>query len=67
METYVTRLMHEKYASTYTKIVGQLKNIFKVKADSPTLLNFIALVKWVDHEAADKLSADIGMPVHAHA
>ena len=67
MESYVNRLMHEKYASTYNKIVGQLKNIHKVKADSPTLLNFIALVKWVDAEAADKLSSDIGILVHAHA
>jgi hypothetical protein len=36
--------------------------MFKAKADSPTLLNFIALVKWVDPDAARKMSADIGMP-----
>jgi hypothetical protein len=62
LETYVTRLTHEKYAATYTKIVGALKNLFKVKADSPALVNFISLVRWVDTPAADKLSHDVGMP-----
>jgi hypothetical protein len=28
------------------------------------LLNFIALVKWVDADAANKISADIGIPAH---
>ena len=66
METYVTRLMHEKYAATYTKVANSLKNMFKANPHSPTLVNFLSLVKWVDAEAADKLSADIGMhaPVH---
>jgi hypothetical protein len=57
----VTRLTHEKYASTYAKVVNSLKNMFKAKPDSPTLLNFIALVKWVDQDAARKMSADIGI------
>ena len=62
METYVTRLTHEKYAATYHKVVNSLKNMFKAKPDSPTLLNFVSLIKWVDAEAARKLSRDIGMP-----
>ncbi len=66
METYVTRLTHEKYASTYNKIVTSLRNMFHAKADSPTLLNFLNLVRWASPEAADKLCADIGMPVPAH-
>jgi hypothetical protein len=66
MEAYVSRLMHEKYAATYHKVVTSLKNMFKAKPDSPTLVNFVALVKWVDAAAANKLSADIGMtaPIH---
>ena len=64
MESYVTRLTHEKYAAAYTKVVTSLKNMYKVKADSPTLLNFMALVRWASSEAADKLSHDIGMPAH---
>lgn len=65
MEAYVSRLTHEKYAATYTKVVNSLKNMFKAKPDSPTLLNFIALVRWVDAAAANKLSADVGMPASA--
>ena len=61
LESYVFRLKHEKYASTYTKVANSLKNMFKAKPDSPTLVNFISLVRWVDAPAADKLSADIGM------
>ncbi len=61
METYVSRLTHEKYAATYHKVMNSLKNMFKANPHSPTLLNFVALVKWVDSEAAHKLSADIGM------
>ena len=65
METYVTRLTHEKYAATYHKVVNSLRNMFKAKPDSPTLLNFISLVKWVDAGAAQKLSADIGLAAAA--
>ena len=61
LESYVSRLMHEKYAATYTKVMNSLKNVFKAKADSPTLLTFLALVKWVDAEAENRLSVDIGM------
>ena len=67
METYATRLVHEKYAVTYNKVLNSLKNMFHAKPDSPTLLNFIALVRWVSPEAANKLSADIGMAMAAHA
>lgn len=63
LESYVTRLTHEKYAATYAKVANSLKNMFKAKPDSPTLVNFIALVKWVDAEAARRISTDIGMPV----
>ena len=63
LETYVTRLTHEKYLAIYTKVLNALKNLHKVKADSPALLNFLALVKWVDAAAADKISNDIGMSV----
>jgi hypothetical protein len=66
MESYVSRLMHEKYADTYSKVVHALRNLFKVKPDSPALVNFISLVKWVNPEAADKLSQDIGMPLPAN-
>lgn len=65
METYVTRLMHEKYASTYHKITNSLRNMFRAKPDSPTLLNFTALVRWVDPQAANRISADVGMAVPA--
>ena len=61
LETYVTRLTHEKYAAIYAKVLNALKNLHKVKADSPALVNFIALVKWVDAGAADKMVNDIGM------
>lgn len=64
MQTYITRLTHEKYATIYHKIVTSLKNMFHAKPDSPTLLNFLALVKWVDANAAHKLSEDIGLAAH---
>jgi hypothetical protein len=65
METYVSRLTHEKYAATYSKVLNSLKNMFRANASSPTLLNFVALVKWVDAAAAQKLSVDVGLPVTA--
>jgi len=65
METYITRLMHEKYAAIYHKVANSLKNMFKANANSPTLVNFLALVKWLDPQAATKLHADIGMPASA--
>jgi hypothetical protein len=63
LESYANRLTHEKYAATYVKVVHALRNMFKVKADSPTLINFITLVKWVDPDSAAKLAKDIGMNV----
>ena len=65
METYVSRLTHEKYAASYTKIVNSLRNMYHAKPDSPTLVNFLALVKWVSPEAGEKLAKDIGMAVAA--
>ncbi len=65
METYVSRLTHEKYAASYTKIVNSLRNMYQAKPDSPTLVSFLALVKWVNPEAGEKLSKDIGMTVAA--
>jgi hypothetical protein len=62
LESYANRLTHEKYSTTYTKVVNALRNLYKVKADSPALVNFIALVKWVDPGSADKITKDIGMP-----
>jgi hypothetical protein len=61
LESYANRLTHEKYAATYNKVIATLKNLFKVKADSPALVNFIALVKWVDPDSAEKISRDVGM------
>jgi hypothetical protein len=61
LEAYASRLTHEKYATTYGKVINALKNLHKVKADSPALLNFIALVRWVDPASADKIAHDIGM------
>ena len=65
LETYVSRLMHEKYAATYAKVVGALRNLFKVKADSPALLNFVSLVKWVDPVASERIARDVGLPAEA--
>ncbi len=66
IEAYVSRLMHEKYAATYKKVTTSLKNMFRAKPDSSTLLNFLALVRWVSPEAANRLSADVGIPVPVH-
>ena len=71
METYISRLLHEKYAGAYTKVINSLRNIFNAKPDSPTLVNFLALVRWVSPEAASKICADVGAVdeavTHAHA
>ena len=64
LETYVSRLTHEKYAAAYNKVMNSLKNMFTAKPDSPTLINFMALVRWASPEAATKLSTDIGMATH---
>jgi hypothetical protein len=60
MEAYVSRLTHDKYAPTYHKVVNSLKTIYHAKPDSPTFLNFIALVRWASPEAATRLCADVG-------
>jgi len=62
LETYISRLTHEKYATTYSKVVKSLKSMFHAKPDSQTLLTFLALVRWANPEAANKLAADIGIP-----
>ncbi len=62
LESCIQRLLHEKYAATYAKVLTTLKNMFKAKADGPALVNFIALVKWIDPAAAAKIAHDIGMP-----
>jgi hypothetical protein len=59
---YVSRLTHEKYAPIYLKVVNSLKTMFHAKPDNPTLLTFMALVRWANPEAAAKLYADVGMP-----
>jgi hypothetical protein len=61
LESYASRLMHEKYAATYDKVIQALRKLFKVKADSPALVNFIALMKWVDPASAEKITKDVGM------
>jgi len=67
IESYVSRLTHEKYAPIYAKVLKSLKSLFAAKHDSPTLLTFLALVKWASPEAAKKLSLDLGIPVPAQA
>lgn len=59
MASYVSRLTHEKYASVYNKVVHSLRNIARVNPHSPTLTNFLALVSWVDTDAAQKLNQDL--------
>lgn len=66
LESYVTRLTHEKYAAMYHKVVNSLKNMYHARPDSPTLLNFIALAQWASAEAARKIQADIGIHHPAH-
>lgn len=61
IESYVSRLTHEKYAATYHKVVNSLKMMHHAKPDSPTLVNFIALVRWASPEAATRLCADVGL------
>ena len=61
LESYANRLTHEKYALAYGRVVHALRNVYKVKPDSPALVNFIALVRWVDSASAEKLTRDIGM------
>jgi len=64
LETYATRLTHEKYLTTYAGVVGALRKLHKVRADSPALVNFIALVRWVDPASADRIAQDVGIAAH---
>jgi len=61
LESYVTRLTHEKYAATYAKVVNSLKNMARANVNSPTLQNFLAMVRWVDPASAGRLSGEIGL------
>jgi hypothetical protein len=63
IEAYVSRLTHEKYAPIYHKVVNSLKTMFRARPDNPTLLTFLALVRWAHPEAANRLYADVGMPL----
>lgn len=64
LEAYVVRLTHDKYASTYAKVLNSLRNTYKVRPDSPTLVNFVALATWADADCGAKISSDIGMSPH---
>jgi len=61
LESYVTRLTHEKYAVTYTKVLNSLKNMARANVNSPTLQNFLAMVRWVDPASAGRMSGEIGL------
>lgn len=65
MQVYVGRLLHDKYRPFYLKVVNSLKNMFVANPQSPTLNNFMAMVKWADAAAVEKVGEDVGMPVHA--
>jgi hypothetical protein len=62
IETYVSRLAHEKYAAIYQKVVNSLRTMHHTRPDNPTLLNFLALVRWADPNTANKLGAEVGIP-----
>ena len=61
LESFVTRLTHEKYAATYAKVLNSLKNMARANVNSPTLQNFLAMVRWVDPNAAGKMSGEVGL------
>ena len=56
LETFSNRLTHEKYAAAYGRGHSRPQNLYKVKADSPALINFLALLKWVDPASAEKFT-----------
>ena len=58
LESYIQRLLHEKYAATHAKILITLRNMFRARANGPALVNFIALVKWIDPEAAARIAGN---------
>ncbi len=61
MQIFMGRLMHEKYAAFYQKVLTSLKNMHKANPNSPTLTNFLAMARWADVEAAASIGADIGL------
>lgn len=61
METFLNRLLHEKYAATYRKVVNSLKNLHHANPNSPTLLTCLTLVRWISPEAARKICSDAGI------
>lgn len=63
MDTFLSRLLHEKYAATYRKVVNSLKNLHRANPNSPTLLTCLTLVRWINPEAAKKICADAGIPM----
>ena len=63
METFVNRLLHDKYVATYRKVVNSLKNLHHANPNSPTLLTFLTLVRWISPEAAQRICADGGIPL----
>ncbi len=65
METYVSRLTHEKYAATYHKVINSLKTMSHARPDSPMVMNFLALVRWASPEAGEKVCADVGVGARA--
>ncbi len=65
LDAYVHRLTHPKYATVYNKVLTSLRTMHTARPDNPTVLNFLALVRWVNTEAADKISSEIGMAAPA--
>jgi len=63
MQVYVGRLLHEKYAGTYTKVLTSLRNMFKANPNSPTLTSFMAMAKWADADGGQRITVDVtGQP-----
>lgn len=61
METFLSRLLHEKYAATYRRVVNSLKNLHQANPNSPTLLTCLTLVRWINPEAVKKICTDAGI------
>jgi hypothetical protein len=59
MQVYVGRLLHEKYASTYAKVLTSLRNMFKANPNSPTLTSFMAMAKWAEADGGQRITADV--------
>jgi hypothetical protein len=61
MQAYLGRMLHEKYAASYGKILTSLRNMFRANPNSPTLTSFLAMVKWADAEAGQRIGTDVGL------